>query len=50
MEVKYQPELDVTKKLSPDDANYYQSLIGTLRWAIEIGRIDILTEVSIWQH
>ena len=28
-------------------ANYYQSLIGLLRWINEIGRIDITTEVSM---
>ena len=33
--------------LSAKLANYYQSLIGVLRWAIEIGRIDITTEVSM---
>ena len=26
--------------------NRYQQLIGVLRWSIELGRIDILTEVS----
>jgi hypothetical protein len=25
----------------------YQELIGELRWAIEIGRVDILHEVSL---
>jgi hypothetical protein len=47
MDVKYRPELDITEELQPEEANYYQSLIGTLRWAIEIGRIDITTEVSM---
>ena len=28
-------------------ANYYQSLIGVLRWCIEIGRIDLCTKVSL---
>ena len=27
-------------------ANYYQSIIGVLNWVVEIGRVDIITEVS----
>ena len=42
----YAPELDETPELSPKLANYYQSIIGALHWAVEIGRIDIITEVS----
>ena len=26
---------------------YYQSLIGMVRWMMEIGRVDIITEVSL---
>jgi hypothetical protein len=47
MMTTYRPELDVSKVLSGELANYYQSLIGVLRWAVEIGRIDITTEVSM---
>ena len=42
----YQPELDTTPELNPEQANYYQSQIGILRWIVEIGRLDIITEVS----
>jgi hypothetical protein len=28
-------------------ANYFQSHIGILRWCVELGRIDIITEVSM---
>ena len=42
----YRPEIDVSPELDASDAAYYQSLIGILRWAIELGRIDIFTEVS----
>ena len=41
----FRPELDATAKL---DANYitmFQELIGYMRWATEIGRVDILHEV-----
>ena len=47
MSTSYRPELDVSPILGANLANYYQSLIGVLRWAIEIGRIDITTEVSM---
>jgi hypothetical protein len=29
------------------EASYYGSLIGILRWAVELGRVDITTEVSM---
>ncbi len=47
MQTNYRPELDVTPILGPDQANYYQSLIGVLRWAVELGRIDIHIDVSL---
>ena len=40
-------ELDVSPILGPEEAPYYHSLIGVMRWMIEIGRIDIITEVSL---
>ena len=43
----YQPELDGSPELDDERATYYQSLIGILRWAVELGRIDICTEVSV---
>jgi hypothetical protein len=42
----YDAELDVSPELGEEDVSYYQSQIGTLRWMVEIGRIDIITEVS----
>ena len=42
----YVPELDTTPELKADGLHYYQELIGVLRWAVEIGRVDILLEVS----
>lgn len=30
--------------------NYYQGLIGVLRWACELGRIDILVDVTKLSH
>jgi len=47
----YRPEIDVTPFLDEERTNRFQQLIGILRWAIELGRIDILTEVScLSQH
>ncbi len=43
----YRPELDVTPELGPKDSSYYQSLIGILRWIVELGRMDICLEVSM---
>ena len=43
----YRPEVDDTTELSANGLQYFQELIGVLRWACEIGRIDILTEVSM---
>ena len=43
----YNPELDTSKELSDEESNQYQSLIGILRWIVEMGRIDICMEVSV---
>ena len=43
----YEPELDVSEPLTPELASYFQSIIGVMRWMIEIGRVDIATEVSL---
>lgn len=43
----YRPELDVTAELDDEGYQWYNELIGELRWAIELGRIDIATEVSL---
>jgi hypothetical protein len=47
MNITYAPELDITEELNEDDTTYFQELIGVLRWATEIGRVDILLEVSL---
>ena len=43
----YVPKLDRTNVLTVDLALYYQSLIGIMQWMCEIGRVDIVTEVSM---
>jgi len=47
MQSGYCPELDVSPVLRPEQANYYQSLIGILQWAVELGRIDIYIDVAM---
>ena len=42
----YRPEVDVSTELDARRANYYQGLIGVLRWICELGRIDILIDVA----
>ena len=37
----YRPELDVSRELNVADAAYYQSLIGILRWIVELGLVDV---------
>ena len=43
----YRPELDVPRELNADDAAYYQSHIGILRWIVELGRVGVCLEVSM---
>ena len=47
MKTSYRPELDITPELDPIKASYYMSLIGILRWIVELGRVDICLEVSM---
>ena len=37
----YRPEIDITPEIGSEDAAYYHSLIGVLRWIVELGRIEI---------
>ena len=46
LEPYYHPEVD-SSLLDDDCANYYQSMIGILLWASELGRIDVTQEVSL---
>ena len=39
--------MDVSRELNEADAAYYQSLIGILRWMVELGRVDVCLEVSM---
>lgn len=50
MSISYTPELDATTELDADDVTFYQELIGVLRWTTEIGRVDVLLEVSLFSQ
>jgi len=43
----YHPEDDKSPFLKDDEISLYQSFIGTLRWAVELGRIDLTFGVSL---
>ena len=41
----YAPELDESPILDPSLVSYHQSQIGVFRWMVELGQLDINTEV-----
>ena len=47
MTAGYRPERDVSAELTSVGIQRYQELIGVLRWAAELGRVDILLETAM---
>ena len=47
MTSNYSPELDGSPELDADNTTYFQELIGILWWAVELGRVNILTVVLV---
>ena len=47
MPINYKPELDARPHCDKEHASRYRQIIGILRWAIKLGRFDILAEVSL---
>jgi len=45
--ITYRPEIDVSPVLEPSLTTRFQTCLGVLRWIVELGRIDIMTEVSM---
>ncbi len=43
----YHPKSDQSEPLDPECLSFYQHLIGVMQWMVELGRIDIATEVSL---
>ena len=46
MDPSYRPGIDITPTLDREMISRYKQLIGILRWASEIGCINILHDVS----
>ena len=44
--VEYKSELNISLECNYSEINYFQNLIGVLRWIVELGRIIIAYEVS----
>ena len=45
MAMGYQPEVDSSPELNQDGITIFQGLIGILQWAVDIGKVVILTEI-----
>ena len=45
--IDYDPELDTSPELDSDAMSYDLTIMGILRWMIELGRVDIMMEVSL---
>jgi len=45
--IAYRPEVDVSPLLDSVLTTRFQNGLGVLRWIVELGRIDIMTEVSM---
>ena len=43
----YRPELDTTPELNAEGLQKYQEMIGMLRWAVELGHVDVLLETAM---
>ena len=43
----YKPELDTSEIAQSRIGNFYQNMVGILRWLCELGRLDILLETSL---
>jgi hypothetical protein len=42
----YRPEIDVSPELGEIKASHFHSLIGVLRWIVELGRVDLDVELK----
>ena len=45
--MSYRPALNVSQLLKPKEAQEYQQFVGIAHWIIELGRVDIIYEVSL---
>ena len=47
IQTSYRPDINTMSELNAVDSSYYQSLIGILRWMVEIGRVYVCLGVSM---
>ena len=45
---EYRPEVDISDEIDEEEASYFQSLIGVFCWILELGRVDICCELSMF--
>ena len=43
----YHPSEDTTPELDASSVQYFQDIIGVLRWVVELDRVEILLEVAL---
>ena len=43
----YEPGTNISPLLPPDEASYFQTIVGVMQWMIEFGGINIATKVSL---
>ena len=43
----YGPELETSPELEPVAASYYLTIMNVLSWIIKLGRINVITKVSL---
>ena len=43
----YRPETDTPPEINYEGVTQYQDMVGVLRWAVELGRVDILLETAL---
>ena len=43
----YKPKLDVMDECGSEHLSWFHKLIGILRWAVDLGRVDIQIEVAL---
>ena len=44
---EYRTELDVSPVFEVNQENYYQTTVGQLRWAVNLGQININLEIAL---
>ena len=43
----YLPDPDTSPKIKTESVTHYQEMVGVIRWAVDLGRVDINPETSL---